>query len=94
MVSFSSILFAFSAIAGVLAAPNTISKPGPTEVLDKRAVTSSASGWHNGFYYSWWTDDDATAHYTNGDAGQYSIQWSRASEFIGGKGWNPGASRY
>ena len=93
MVSFSSILFAFSAIAGVFAAPNSISKRGPTEVLDKRAGTPSSTGWHNGYYYSWWTDNGATAYYTNGNAGQYSIQWSGNGNLVGGKGWNPGTNR-
>ena len=48
----------------------------------------SATGTHNGFYYSWWTDNGAQATYTNGPAGQYSITWGTGGNLVGGKGWN------
>lgn len=53
----------------------------------------SATGTHNGFYYSWWTDNGAQATYTNGPAGQYSITWGTGGNLVGGKGWNPGTAR-
>lgn len=57
------------------------------------AGTPSSEGWNNGFYYSWWTDGQAQATYTNGPAGQYSLQWSGNGNLVGGKGWNPGSAR-
>lgn len=55
------------------------------------AGTPSSTGYHGGFYYSWWTDGLATVTYTNGNQGKYSVNWSgNAGNFVGGKGWKPG----
>ena len=87
MVAFSSLVFACSALAGVLAGPT----PDP---LDKRAGTPSATGTHNGYYYSWWTDGGSDVTYTNGPGGQYSVNWGGGGgNFVGGKGWNPGSAK-
>lgn len=85
MVAFTSLLAATVAVAGVSAAP-------PTSPFDKRALTSSATGTNNGFYYSFWTDGTGSPApaYTNGAAGEYSVVWSGdVGNFVGGKGWNP-----
>ncbi len=90
MVSFTSLLIAVTAAIGAFAAPPSNATEGLT-LLQARAGTPSATGTSNGFYYSWWTDGAADATYTNGAAGQYSIQWSgNAGNLVGGKGWNPG----
>jgi len=90
MVSFSSLLLAASATAGVFASPIT----STGEVLRPRSGTPSGEGTSNGFFYSFWTDGSGDVTYTNGAAGEYSVQWSgNAGNFVGGKGWNPGASR-
>ncbi|RDL36502.1 Endo-1,4-beta-xylanase [Venustampulla echinocandica] len=86
MVSFSSLVLAISAVAGVIAAPS--------EVLAPRGGTPSSTGTNNGFYYSFWTDGAGQITYTNGAAGSYNVQWSgNQGNFVGGKGWNPGSSR-
>ena len=92
MVSFSSLLLAASAVvAGVYAAPH----PLAGEVLDPRSGTPSSTGTNNGFYYSFWTDNAGDVTYSNGAAGTYTVTWSgNAGNFVAGKGWNPGASRY
>ena len=90
MVSFSSLFVAVAAVAGVLAAP--ANSTGGFELL-ARGGTPSATGTHNGYYYSWWTDNAAQATYTNGNAGSYTITWSGGNgNLVGGKGWNPGTS--
>lgn len=86
----SSIFLACSFV-GALALP-----ANSTESIDifSRAGTPSSTGTHNGFYYSWWTDGQADVTYTNEAAGQYSVRWSgNKGNFVGGKGWNPGAVR-
>ncbi|PYH44564.1 glycoside hydrolase family 11 protein [Aspergillus saccharolyticus JOP 1030-1] len=56
--------------------------------------TASSTGWSNGYYYSFWTDGaSGDVEYTNGNGGSYSVSWNSASNFVGGKGWNPGSAR-
>ncbi|CAG9992793.1 unnamed protein product [Clonostachys byssicola] len=71
----------------------TTAAPGLNPNLESRAVTPNAEGTHNGFFYSWWSDGNAAATYTNGNAGSYSISWEAGGNLVGGKGWNPGTSR-
>lgn len=58
-----------------------------------RSGTPSSTGTNNGYYYSFWTDGGADVTYTNGAGGEYSVTWSGSGNFVGGKGWNPGAAR-
>lgn len=91
MVSFSSLFACAVAIAGVASAPAATSSNG--QDLAVRSGTPSSTGTNNGFYYSYYTDGTATATYTNGAAGQYSLTWSGNGNIVGGKGYNPGSAR-
>ncbi|KAL2840939.1 glycoside hydrolase [Aspergillus pseudodeflectus] len=94
MVSFSAIFLALSAALGALAAPaDQVAERsvGETSLLERS--TPSSTGYHNGYYYSFWTDGGGDVTYTNGNAGSYSVQWSNVGNFVGGKGWNPGSTR-
>ncbi|KAH7018294.1 glycoside hydrolase [Microdochium trichocladiopsis] len=51
------------------------------------------TGYHNGFYYSFWTDGQGNVQYRNGNGGQYSVNWSGNGNWVGGKGWMPGSAR-
>lgn len=85
MVSFSSLIVAYSAFAGALAAPS--------EALEKRLTTSS-TGTNGGYYYSFWTDGAGDVTYTNGANGKYSVVWTGdKGNFVAGKGWNPGSAQ-
>ncbi|KXX81032.1 putative endo-1,4-beta-xylanase A [Madurella mycetomatis] len=87
MVSFKSLLLGATT---VLAFPFN-----ETELneLVARAGTPSGTGTHEGFYYSFWTDNGGTVNYENGAGGSYSVNWQNCGNFVGGKGWNPGAER-
>ncbi|KAJ6492915.1 glycosyl hydrolases family 11-domain-containing protein [Mycena vitilis] len=92
MFSFGSLLSVIAvAVAGVSALPGNITARTGTPTI--RAGTPSSTGTSNGFYYSFWTDGGATVTYTNGPAGEYSVQWGNGGNFVGGKGWFPGAAR-
>ncbi|KAF9038052.1 glycosyl hydrolases family 11-domain-containing protein, partial [Panaeolus papilionaceus] len=91
MVSFkSSLIVAAAAVSGALAMPTNATEG--FGILEGRSGTPSATGTSNGYYYSWWTDNQGQATYTNGGGGQYSLQWSGNGNLVGGKGWNPGSN--
>jgi len=51
------------------------------------------TGTHNGFFYSYWTDGKGSINYNNEAGGKYSATWNNVGNWVGGKGWNPGAPR-
>lgn len=66
----------------------------PADVQKRQSITSSETGTSGGYYYSFWTDGSGVT-YTNGDGGEYSVEWSSgSSNFVGGKGWQTGSDRF
>ena len=62
-------------------------------VAEAQQICSNSTGTNNGFYYSFWKDS-GDACITLGSAGNYSSSWTNATNnWVGGKGWNPGARR-
>ncbi|PPR00869.1 hypothetical protein CVT24_000320 [Panaeolus cyanescens] len=92
MVSFTSLFIAVSAALAAYAEPIPAPATFNTTLLSARGGTPSSEGYHDGYFYSWWTDNGAQATYTNGPGGQYSIQWGSGGNLVGGKGWNPGST--
>ncbi|PNH40726.1 hypothetical protein VD0004_g6285 [Verticillium dahliae] len=91
MVSFTSLLAAFSVVSGVLASPIAV-VPEVNTALAKR--TPSSTGTSGGFYYSFWTDTPNSVTYTNGDAGKFSVSWKNNNgNHVCGKGWRTGSAR-
>ena len=82
--SLSALVLGLCTVAGVVAAPTS---------LDKRN-TPNSSGTNGGYFYQFWSDGNGDITYTNGAAGQYSVQWNGNGDFTAGKGWNPGSARY
>ena len=87
MVAFSSIILSFVGFV----ATSVLANSGN---VTTRSGTASSTGTNNGYYYSFWTDGGADVIYTNGAGGEYNIKWSGSGNFVGGKGWNPGAARF
>ncbi|KAH6903122.1 xylanase [Coprinopsis sp. MPI-PUGE-AT-0042] len=89
-MKFSSLVVAAAAAIGALATPVVNSTEHGLTLLSARAGTPSSEGNHGGYFYSWWTDNQGTAYYTNQNGGAYNLQWSGNGNLVGGKGWNPG----
>jgi endo-1,4-beta-xylanase len=56
-------------------------------------LTQNATGTHEGYYYSFWTDSPGRATMTLKSGGRYSSSWNGANNWVGGKGWSNGSRR-
>ncbi|RAL06699.1 glycoside hydrolase family 11 protein [Aspergillus homomorphus CBS 101889] len=96
MARLAQFLLACALAVKALAAPaEQLEESGPNfgAALAERS-TGSSTGWNNGYYYSFWTDGaSGDVEYANGNGGSYTVNWRSASNFVGGKGWNPGSAR-
>ncbi|KAI1815609.1 Xyn11A, glycoside hydrolase family 11 protein [Poronia punctata] len=91
MVSFSSLVVAAAAFAGAaVAAP--FNSTG-LQALAERSLTSSQTGNHGGYWYSFWTDGGGYVAYDNWDGGTYHVEWQNVGNWVGGKGWSTGSTR-
>lgn len=61
-------------------------------IAHAQTLTSSQTGNHGGFYYSFWTDSQGVS-FTLQSGGRYSSQWSNINNWVGGKGWQTGGRR-
>jgi len=70
----------------MIAAPNAYAEAD-------RTVSSSTTGTHNGYYFSFWKDS-GSASMTLRANGRYSSSWDRSTNnWVGGKGWATGSRR-
>ncbi|MEU7923726.1 glycoside hydrolase family 11 protein [Micromonospora sp. NPDC049801] len=83
-----------AACAVVLAVTGTVAVTATSAYAEAdRTLTSSLTGTHNGYYFSFWKDG-GNASMTLRENGRYSSSWDRSTNnWVGGKGWATGSRR-
>ncbi|KAI3326188.1 Xyn11A, glycoside hydrolase family 11 protein [Xylariaceae sp. AK1471] len=72
MVTITSIFLAVTDfVSAIVATPATPTNATDLEAIDKHSLTLSPSGYHCGYYYSFWTDGAGSVAYDNWDTGTY-----------------------
>lgn len=61
--------------------------------LNVSAINTNQTGYHDGFFYSFWNQGGGSVEMTLGAAGNYSVTWQNCSNFTCGKGWKPGSAK-
>lgn len=59
----------------------------------QQCLSSSQTGTHGGYYYSFWTDGGGSVSFCLQNGGRYTSQWSNVGNWVGGKGWQTGGRK-
>lgn len=62
-------------------------------LTNAQTITNNAEGYHDGFFYSFWSEGGGTATFTFKDNGRYASSWTDIQNWVGGKGWKPGGRK-
>ena len=79
-----------AAIAAVLAV-TSVAVAGAAQAEADRTITSNLTGYHNGYFFSYWKDS-GNVTMTLGAGGSYRVQMSGINNSVVGKGWKPGSN--
>jgi hypothetical protein len=86
-------IFRRLSVAGTLLSALACAAAVFTSAANAQTLTSSQTGTHGGYYYSFWTDGGGSVSFTLQSGGRYSSQWSNVGNWVGGKGWQTGGRR-
>jgi endo-1,4-beta-xylanase len=81
-----------SGVSAAVLAATALTVAGVAHAEADRTITSNSTGYHNGYFYSYWKDN-GNVTMTLGAGGSYSVQWNNTNNTVVGKGWKPGTNR-
>jgi len=94
MPSLTSLFIGILSVASAVAAfPFNATELFASDLETRQTITSSQTGYNNGYYYSFWNAGGGTVQYQNLAQGEYKVVWQNCNNFVAGKGWNPGGPR-
>jgi endo-1,4-beta-xylanase len=89
MVSLKALALVLTAATGALSAPFDFlhKRDDGNSSLVARQATPNEEGYHNGYFFSWWSDGGGYVQYNMGEGSRYDVEWRDTGNFVGGKGW-------
>jgi len=78
-------------VAAVLLGATSVALAGVAHAEADRTITSNLTGYHNGYFFSYWKDN-GNVTMNLGAGGSYRVQMSGINNSVVGKGWKPGSS--
>ncbi|AGL16769.1 glycoside hydrolase family 11 protein [Actinoplanes sp. N902-109] len=81
----------FAGVTAAVLAITSATVSGIAYADANRTVTANETGYHNGYFFSYWKDN-GNVTMNLGAGGNYSVQWSNMNNAVVGKGWKPGSS--
>nr|MBO2490382.1 1,4-beta-xylanase [Gammaproteobacteria bacterium] len=63
------------------------------QTANAQCLSSSQTGNHGGYFYSFWTDGGGSVSFCLQNGGRYTSQWSNVGNWVGGKGWQTGGRK-
>jgi endo-1,4-beta-xylanase len=75
----------------VVLAATTVTLAGTAHAEADRTITSNTTGFHNGYFFSYWKDN-GNVTMTLGAGGNYSVRMNGINNSVVGKGWKPGSN--
>ena len=89
---FAVLLLFLSGCSNLAISDDPVSPQDVKGVASDGGSKGNQTGTHDGFYYSFWDDDQGSVNWTLGSAGNYSVSWNTSGNCVGGKGWQTGSS--
>ncbi|MFI5835818.1 glycoside hydrolase family 11 protein [Micromonospora sp. NPDC051300] len=80
-------------LATAATAALSVAKPGAAFADETVGGVAFQTGYHNGYFYSFYTDIPGSTTMYLKDGGEYAVSWNSTGNSVVGKGWDRGSWR-